>query len=98
MDSKISRSGLPIIDFSNWEEGSVQERFKIGTTLTTAFHEVGFVYIINHGMEPNEIAKAFEWSRRLFDLELEEKMLAPHPPGPTVHRGYSYPVRNVLVC
>jgi hypothetical protein len=29
--------------------------------------------------------------KRLFDLKTEEKMLAPHPDGPTVHRGYSWP-------
>jgi hypothetical protein len=27
----------------------------------------------------------------LFNLKLEEKMLAPHPDGHTVHRGYSWP-------
>lgn len=30
-------------------------------------------------------------SKQLFDLSHEEKMQAEHPPGPTVHRGYSYP-------
>jgi hypothetical protein len=37
------------------------------------------------------LEEAFGWSKRLFDLKTEEKMLAPHPDGPTVHRGYSWP-------
>jgi len=92
MGSNHSESQLPVVDFSKWVEGSVQERAEIGAELVDACHKVGFVYIINHCVEPEHVAEAFEWSRKLFDLRMEEKMLAPHPPGPTVHRGYSYPV------
>jgi len=88
---------IPIIDFLRWEEGSAQERFEIGAALVEACHEVGFVCIINHGVSQKGINEAFEWSQRLFNLSLEEKMLAPHPPGPTVHRGYSHPVGDIQV-
>ena len=30
-------------------------------------------------------------SKKLFDLDRDQKMLAPHPPGGAVHRGYSWP-------
>lgn len=83
---------LPIIDFANWKEGSTPEqRYAIAKELADACHNVGFVFIINHGISPELLEEVFGWSKRLFDLKTEEKMLAPHPPGPTVHRGYSWP-------
>ncbi|RYP04017.1 hypothetical protein DL764_004711 [Monosporascus ibericus] len=51
----------------------------------------GFVYIVNHGIANNVLEEAFRFSRGLFALPRETKMLAPHPPGPNVHRGYSWP-------
>ncbi|KAH8591202.1 hypothetical protein B0O99DRAFT_632805 [Bisporella sp. PMI_857] len=90
-DEAASPFRLPIIDFANWDNGGFKERTEIGAALADACRTVGFAYIINHGISPALVEEAFGWSKRLFDLKLEDKMLAPHPPGPTVHRGYSYP-------
>ncbi|PMD44766.1 putative UPF0676 protein [Hyaloscypha variabilis F] len=73
---------LPIIDFSKWTLGNTPEqRLDVSKELADACHNVG----------PQLLDEAFGWSKRLFDLKMEEKMLAPHPDGPTVHRGYSLP-------
>lgn len=91
-ESQTVSAGLPIIDFANWTSGSTAEqRYEIGKKLADACHSVGFVYIVNHGISPELLEEAFGWSKRLFDLKHEQKMLAPHPDGPTVHRGYSHP-------
>jgi isopenicillin N synthase-like dioxygenase len=92
-ETQTPNGNLPIIDFANWtsEESTPAQRYEIGKRLADACHNVGFVYIINHGVSPELLDEAFCWSKRLFDLKHEEKMLAPHPDGPTVHRGYSYP-------
>lgn len=83
---------LPIIDFASWTGNStVEQRHQVAKELANACHDVGFVYIINHGVTPDLLEEAFTWSKRLFDLETEKKMLAPHPDGPNVHRGYSWP-------
>jgi isopenicillin N synthase-like dioxygenase len=83
---------IPVIDFANWnDKRTTEERYAIAKQLADACHHVGFVSIINHGVSPELLDEAFGWSKRLFDLEQEEKMLAPHPDGPTVHRGYSWP-------
>lgn len=83
---------IPIIDFSKWTSStSKQERISAAKELADACHNVGFVSIINHGVSPELLEEAFGWSKRLFDLKTEEKMLAPHPDGPAVHRGYSWP-------
>jgi isopenicillin N synthase-like dioxygenase len=83
---------IPVIDFAKWDSGSSPEqRLAIATELADACHNVGFVFIINHGVKPELLEEAFGWSKRLFDLKMEQKMLAPHPDGHAVHRGYSWP-------
>ncbi|KKY37670.1 putative thymine dioxygenase [Diaporthe ampelina] len=82
---------LPVIDLSRWLKGSPEEKKAVAKDLAEACRGVGFVYIINHGVTPELLDEAFGWSKKLFDLPEEKKMLAPHPPGPNVHRGYSWP-------
>jgi isopenicillin N synthase-like dioxygenase len=89
MSSNIT---LPVVDFANWNaDCGPEQRFDIGKKLADACHSVGFVYIVNHSISSKLLEEAFSWSKRLFDLSLDDKMLAPHPDGPAVHRGYSYP-------
>ena len=82
-------SVIPIVDFAKWNDN--QARQQISKELVDACRNVGFVYIINHGISSEVLEDAFGWTRKLFDLSHEQKMLAPHPPGPEVHRVYSYP-------
>lgn len=83
---------VPVIDFGPWDNSDKQEeRLKVARELTAACRNVGFVQIINHGLPDDVLQEAFAWSKKLFDLPMEQKMLAPHPDGPNVHRGYSYP-------
>ena len=85
-------SSVPIVDFAGWGPNATnKQRKEVADQLVEACRNVGFVYIINHNVAPNRLAEAFAWSKKLFDLELKQKMLAPHPEGYTVHRGYSWP-------
>lgn len=84
-------TAIPIVDFGAWPKGTPGERQRIATELTDACRSVGFAYVVNHGVPEEELAECFAWSKRLFDLPQDQKMLAPHPPGPSVHRGYSWP-------
>lgn len=72
---------IPIVDFSAWSAGSPEEKQRIAKELTDAARGVGFVYIVNHGVPDDVLEQAFAWSKKLFDLSHEKKMLAPHPPG-----------------
>ncbi|KAI1371319.1 Clavaminate synthase-like protein [Hypoxylon crocopeplum] len=65
------------------------ERLEAGQALVNALHNLGFVKVIGHGIKSEEIRDALEWTKRLFDLPYDDKMKAPHPPGPMPHRGYS---------
>ncbi len=89
MDAETS--GIPIVDFAEWESATIEQKSRIASQLVDACKTVGFVYIINHKISEKTLAKAFEWSKKLFNLSREEKMLAPHPNGSAVHRGYSWP-------
>lgn len=91
IQKESSQVSIPIIDFSKWSSITPAERNAVAKELADACHNVGFVSIINHGVSPELLEEAFGWSKRLFDLKTEDKMKAPHPPGPTVHRGYSWP-------
>ena len=84
-------SSVPIVDFAGWTHGDKSQRKKIADQLVIACRDVGFVYIVNHNVPRNKISDIFAWSKKLFDLDREKKMLAPHPPGGAIHRGYSWP-------
>ena len=83
---------VPVVDFAAFTADSTPEtRLKIAQELAAACREVGFVYIINHGVLDKTLNKAFAVSKKFYDLPQEDKMKAPHPPGWAVHRGYSWP-------
>ncbi|KAL9131691.1 MAG: hypothetical protein Q9217_000432 [Psora testacea] len=85
-------SSIPIVDFAAWHTNTdIDDKKAVAAKVVEACRTVGFVYIINHTVSPEMLAEAFEMSKRLFDLPQEKKMLAPHPPGFTIHRGYSWP-------
>ena len=85
-------TSIPVVDFAGWtSDASFTQKKAIAHQLIDACRTVGFVYITNHQLSPDRLAHAFEWSKKLFDLKLERKMLAPHPSGFKVHRGYSWP-------
>lgn len=69
-----------------------QEKQKlVAKELISACKSVGFAYIINHSVSKERVLEAFSWSEKWFALSSEEKKLAPHPAGSSVHRGYSWP-------
>ena len=84
-------SNIPIVDFAGWTAGSPDRRQQIANDFVNACRTVGFAYIINHGVAPGRVEEAFAMTEKLFDLDHDQKMLAPHPPGGAVHRGYSWP-------
>jgi hypothetical protein len=82
---------IPIVDFSPWRTNDNAARLKVAKEIVNASRDVGFVYIVNHGVSEPMLDEAFEWTARLFALPHEDKMKAPHPKGWAVHRGYSWP-------
>ena len=49
---------IPLIDLSQFEKGDVGEKNIFIETLGNAFHTVGFVGVINHGI-PSDLIQSF---------------------------------------
>ncbi|KAJ7500994.1 hypothetical protein B0H11DRAFT_1855411 [Mycena galericulata] len=68
--------------------------------MLASFKDIGFVYLLNHGIPPEWIARMFSliwWSKQFFAQAMDVKMLAPHPPSGTHHRGYSSTGREKVI-
>ncbi|KAI0811572.1 hypothetical protein GGR55DRAFT_643707 [Xylaria sp. FL0064] len=92
--NSASNHAIPVVDLGPWWSNglaSASDRKRIAAELVEACRAVGFVYVMNHGMPEGLVEEAFAWTRRLFALPRGKKMLAPHPSGTSVHRGYSWP-------
>ena len=87
------RNFIPSVDLSAFtaKVNSQARRQEAASILAQSCHLHGCVGITGHGVSTELLRHAFEMSKKLFDLPMEEKMKAPHPKGSTPHRGYSAP-------
>lgn len=80
---------IPIIDFGPLRNGHPEDAAAVGKAVYEAFRDVGFAYLINHGIPQQVVNEAFQWSAKFFALPQAIKDKAPHPPYGWWHRGYS---------
>jgi isopenicillin N synthase-like dioxygenase len=79
---------LPIIDLESSGEGDGALLTRVAAEVGAACRDVGFFYVVNHGVAPELIAKAFAQSRDFFALPVADKRkLAIETIGG--NRGYS---------
>ena len=79
---------LPIIDLGSSGEGDGVSLTRIVAEVGAACRDVGFFYVVNHGVDPELIVKAFAQSRDFFALPVADKRkLAIETIGG--NRGYS---------
>ncbi|KAF2868935.1 thymine dioxygenase [Massariosphaeria phaeospora] len=91
MASNSALTDIPIVDFGQFLHGGKEEKELVAKSVDNAFRNVGFVYLKGHGIERDLVKRCFEWSAKFFALSPETRLLAPHPPGGSHHRGYSAP-------
>ena len=89
--SWLASNNAQLIDFSAFLSGDANTKKQTADAVLKGFQNAGFVYLKNHGVRKELVEECFAWSKKFFDLPLETKMLAPHPPGGSHHRGYSAP-------
>ena len=81
---------IPTVDLSAFTSGGdVQSREQAATELARCCRPHGCVAVTGHGVPSALLKEAFDMSKKLFDLPLEEKMKAPHPDAFRPHWGYS---------
>lgn len=66
-------TGLPLIDVGALGSADPGDWHDVAAEIDTALREWGFLYIVNHGISPAQMAKAFGLAKALFDLPLAEK-------------------------
>ncbi len=79
---------IPVVDLSKFKEGTPQEREQFVKELGKAFHEVGFVGVVNHGIPKSLIDDFYSQAKEFFALptETKEKYEIPSLAG---QRGYT---------
>jgi len=79
---------LPIVDLRSSGESDGASLTRIAADVGAACRDVGFLYVVNHGVEATLVAEAFRQSHRFFTLPLADKQaLAIETIGG--NRGYS---------
>lgn len=56
-------SPIPIVDFGKFLYGNNEEKENVAREIDSAFRDVGFVYLKNHGIAREEVDACFEWVR-----------------------------------
>ena len=94
----VEQALIPTVDLSAFAtEDNLESRLASARALNDACHDLGFVQIQGHGIEPELLREAFDWSKKLYSLPHSEKMKAPHPDGPLPHRGSSLPLTIITL-
>ena len=72
--AKLNRDEIPIIDLGPYFNGTAEAAEQTAAKLRWVQEEIGFYYLINHGIAANLIQKALEQVRLLHDLPIERKL------------------------
>ena len=78
---------LPILDRSRLD-GGAEEAAAFRTDLRNVMHDVGFFYLVGHGVPQPLIDEVLDVSRRFFDLPIEDKLSIENVKSPQF-RGYT---------
>lgn len=80
-------SALPIIDMATYRAGSPEAKAALIEAIASKSRELGFFYLVNHGLAETLMAAQLDWTRRFFDLPAEAKAALDFRNTP-VRRGY----------
>ena len=69
----MSTRAIPLVDLQQYTSGSPEQRERFVNELGRAFHEVGFVGVINHGISQELVDKFYTLSNAFFALPEETK-------------------------
>ncbi|MEM1319127.1 MAG: 2-oxoglutarate and iron-dependent oxygenase domain-containing protein [Bacteroidota bacterium] len=84
----MSNRTIPLVDLSKFVNGNEEQRAEFVAKLGRAFHEIGFVGVINHGIPKSLIEGFFNSSKDFFGLPVGTKR-AYEVPGLAGQRGYT---------
>ncbi|MCG8327662.1 MAG: isopenicillin N synthase family oxygenase [Chitinophagales bacterium] len=69
----MTKRAIPVVDLSSFINGNAEERAAFVEKLGNAFHEIGFVGVVNHGIPKQLIDDFYTASKRFFALPVDTK-------------------------
>ena len=69
----MGKRAIPLVDLSKFRNGTSEEQTAFVKKLGSAFHDIGFVGVINHGIPKDLIDGFYAASKRFFALPVEVK-------------------------
>jgi len=81
---RAALSTLPVIDFSPFVRASdTAARASVAREIRKACVDIGFFYIVGHGIDASDTAECHDWTRRFFELPVAEKRKVDRNKSPT---------------
>ena len=87
-------TAIPVIDVSGLASADPAARRATAAELGRACEEVGFLWVVGHGIPPEVVDGAFAAAHRFFALPLERKTFATLTEG-VLNRGYQVPIATM---
>ncbi len=78
---------IPLVDFGLFRSGTAADRRRVAAEIDRACRNIGFFYVVNHGVPRALVEAAFAQAKRFFQLPSAEKALISIARSPC-HRGY----------
>jgi isopenicillin N synthase-like dioxygenase len=75
----MSKRAIPVVDLSKFVNGSAQQRGAFVRQLGKAFHEIGFVGVVGHGVPKELVDDFYVKAKAFFALPVEAKKVYEHP-------------------
>jgi isopenicillin N synthase-like dioxygenase len=86
-DTKASDTVPPIVSLEGIRSADPAARLAVAAAFRAACLDKGFLYVVDHGIEPDLMEAMFKQTRRFFDLPMAHK-LAVDKARSTCNRGY----------
>lgn len=83
----VSENALPVIDVSGLQSPDIADRRAVGAEIRSACLDLGFMYIVGHGISAETRDRVFDLTALLFDLPEDQKSAIDMALSPC-NRGY----------
>ena len=84
----MAERAIPLVDLSRFIHGDAEEKISFVRALGEAFHKIGFVGVINHGIPDELVERFYKLSKEFFSLPVAVKKKY-EVPGLAGQRGYT---------
>lgn len=73
LSKQISVAEVPVIDLAAMHGGSAAEKARLAAEMAEVSRDIGFFYVVNHGLTPADMEAPFSAARDFFALDEERK-------------------------